>query len=235
MAPLTANLDVINQVLALSTERFPEALQLPGIGATALLIVALAGVSEAIGESVVLFANRIKRARFLLSLLISALLFVFGYMFQAASIFVVARYAFGSEAALATVATIVGLAYAPRLYSLLGFLPYFGSGITFLLTTWSVLAMVRGVATGLEFGSWQAAASVALGALLVTVLRRSVGLPLYWAARWLRRVGAGVDELITDPEEFTEFIEETAATLVDMPVEKWAKETATETAKEAQR
>lgn len=224
MAPLLTNLDVVNQVLALSTEGLASILQRPGIGRTALLIVALAGISEAVGESVVLFANRIRRVRFGLSLLISALLFVFTYLFQAASIYIVARFAFGADASLGTVAVIVGLAYAPRMFGLLGFLPYFGTGIATLLSVWSVLAMLRGVGTGLELGPWQAVASIALGALLLTALRRSVGLPLYWAARWLRRVGAGVEELITDPEEFLEHIEETAATMVDGPVEELAKE-----------
>lgn len=224
MTPLLSNLDVVNRVLLLSTENLGEILQLPDIAGTAIGLVALAGLSEAVGESVVLFANRIKRSRFLLSLLISALIFVFAYLFQAASIFVVARYGFGSDASLPVVATIVGLSYAPRLFGLLGFLPYFGSGIAILLTTWSVLAMLKGVTAVLDIGPWEAVASVALGALLLTALRHSVGLPLYWAARWLRRVGAGVEELITDPEEFTERIEETASTLVDVPVESWAKD-----------
>lgn len=223
MAPLIQFADVVDQVLTLSLDGLPRILRLPGIGSITLVIVALAGVSEAVGESVVLFANRVSRLRFLLSLLISALLFVFTYLFQAASIYVVARYGFGSAVELTTVTTVVGLAYAPRLFGLLAFLPYFGTGIAALLMTWSVLATVLGVAAAVELAPWQAVAAVAMGALLLAVLRRSVGLPLYWAAHWLRRVGAGVEELITDPEELTELLEETATTLVDMPVEEWAK------------
>src|SRR5690606_29916995 len=102
------------------------------------------------------------------------------------------RYGFGSAVALTTVTTVVGLAYAPRLFGLLAFLPYFGAGIAALLMTWSVLATVLGVAATLGLAPWQAVAAVAMGALLLAVLRRSVGLPLFWAARWLRRVGAGV-------------------------------------------
>src|SRR5690606_1040512 len=111
MVPLISNLDIVNRVLLLSTENLGDILKLPDIGGTALGIVALAGLSEAVGESVVLFANRITRARFLLSLLISAFLFVFAYLFQAASIYLVARYAFGSDASLGVVTTIVGLSY----------------------------------------------------------------------------------------------------------------------------
>jgi len=224
MSSLVQFADVVDQVLTLSIEGLPRSMQQPGIGGITLAIVALAGVSEAVGESVVLFANRVRRLRFLLSLLISAVLFVFGYLFQAASIYVVARYAFGSTVALTTVTTVVGLSYAPRLFGLLAFLPYFGSGVAALLTIWSVLATVLGVAAAAELEPWRAVAAVALGALLLAVLRRSVGLPLYWAARWLRRVGAGVEQLITDPEEFTELLEETAATIVDAPVEEWAKQ-----------
>lgn len=225
MAPLVQFADVVDKVLALSTDGLPTILRTPGIGGTTLAIVVLAGVSEAVGESVVLFANRVRRLRFLLSLLISALLFVFGYLFQAASIYVVARYAFGSTVELTTITTVVGLAYAPRLFGLLGFLPFLGSGISALLTMWSVLATVLGVAVVTELEPWRAVATVALGGLMLAALRRSVGLPLYWAARWLRRIGAGVDELITDPEEFAEqLLEETASTLIDMPVEEWAKQ-----------
>ncbi len=172
----------------------------------AFLVLVLAGLSEALGESVVLFLNRVRPRYFIRSLLISALIFAFTYLFLAASIWVVARFGFRVEVGLLPVAAVVAVAQAPRLFGFLVFLPYFGLPVSVLLWIWSLLATTRGVASLLELAPWQAAVTVALGGLLLITLQRTIGRPLLALARLARGRAAGVD-LITDRDQLRELID----------------------------
>ena len=198
--------------LTLSFDGLARVPDLPDADVVALLIVLLAGISEAAGESVVLFVNRVRPRRFVLSLAVSGLLFVFTYLFLAGSVFTVTRWLLGPTVNPFDVAVVVGVAFAPRMFGFLGFLPYFGQPLGALLQAWSVLAALRGVRAALGASVLHAVAAVALGALLLAVLQRTVGLPLVYVARRLLSATAGVrltsvedavgaDELRADGDE----------------------------------
>ncbi len=178
--------------LTLSMERLAVVPSLPDASTATLLIVLLAGVSEAAGESVVLFVNRVRPRRFFLSLAVSGLLFVFTYLFLSGSVIAVTRWLLGPDVRAFDMAIVVGAAFAPRMFGFLGFLPYFGQPLGALLQAWSVLAALRGVRAVLGAGILEAIAAVALGALLLAVLQRTVGLPLVYVARRLLSATAGV-------------------------------------------
>lgn len=178
--------------LTLSFDGLAAVPSLPEAGPVALMIVLLAGISEAAGESVVLFVNRVQPRRFVLSLAVSGLLFVFTYLFLAGSVFAVTRWLLGPGVMPFEVAVIVGVAFAPRMFGFLGFLPYFGQPIGMLLQAWSVLVALRGVRSVFGASVLEAVAAVAMGALLLAVLQRTVGRPLVYVARRLLSVTAGV-------------------------------------------
>lgn len=188
---------LVGDVLRLDTGAIEPLARLGGGGRLALLVVVLVGLSEAVGESVVLFINRVSPRRFLLSLLISALIFAATYGFWALSIFVVGRLAFGAGASLGLVARVVGFAYAPRLFGFLAFIPFLGAPLAVALQLWSLLAVLRGVEEAMGLTPWQALACTMLGGLALLTLGRTVGRPIMAVARWLRHRAAGV-ELVTD-------------------------------------
>jgi hypothetical protein len=188
---------VVGEMLSPSTASFIAIFRLDGALEMALTVAALSGLSEAVGESVVLFVNRVRLRRFVFSLLISAVLYVFTYLFFAVSISFVARYAFGSDVDVRTVAILVGLSYAPRLFGFLAFLPYFGVPMSGLLNLWTVLVMMSSVAWALDLSPAQALVSILLGGLLLFTLQRSIGRPVTALTRWMMRRVAGVP-LITD-------------------------------------
>ena len=72
--------EAIGYVFALNAEAFRIATTLPAGLKLALGVVVLAGLSQEIGQIVILFLNRIKPGRFVFSLLINALLFAFGFL-----------------------------------------------------------------------------------------------------------------------------------------------------------
>src|SRR5207247_10440129 len=66
------------------------AMDTPGTGLLAATILFLAGVSEALGQSVVLLANRVKPGRFVLSLLLTGVLFIVSAFIWGATIWGIA-------------------------------------------------------------------------------------------------------------------------------------------------
>lgn len=196
---------------ALSFDRLAAVPDLPRMGAAALAIVLLAGLSEAAGESVVLFVNRVRPPRFVLSLLVSALIFTFTYLFLAGSVYAVVRLLIGPEVPLLTVTVTVGVAHAPRLLGFLAFLPYFGQPLALALYGWSVLALLVGVRATMDATLLQALAAVALGAMLLAVLQRTVGRPFAYVAQRVRWLTAGV-RLATPQEAVEQLLDDEGAT-----------------------
>ncbi len=197
MEALSKMWTLLGGALTFDEHAFAAAVTVPGI---ALVTVLLSGLAEAAGQSVVLFINRVKPRRFIVSLVVNALLFTFTFLFWALSIYLLARFAFGVTTPYTAVARIVGLGYAPRLFGLLAFLPVVGVPIATGLILWSLLATLFGVSAVLGLTGWQSLACVALGAVLLLVAQRTVGSPLMALARRVRRGAAGVD-LVTSPED----------------------------------
>lgn len=172
----------------------------------AFYVLLAAGLSEAVGESVVLFVNRVSPRRFAISLLISAFIFAFGYLFFALSVYLLARYALRIDVPFSFVAGMVALGQAPRLFGYLSFIPYLGLPISVLLWIWSVVATIVGVAEGLRLAPLEALLTVALGALILVSAQRTVGRPLIALARLARRQAAGVP-LVTNRHQWLELID----------------------------
>lgn len=184
-------LELVFGVLRLQREPFEQLLS-GGHGLRwALLVVFFAGLSQALGQSVVLFANRVRPRRFVLSLLVGAGLYVFGFLLLVASVWLVARYGFGREQPLRTVARVVGLAYAPYLLGFAVLTPYLGSFISVALSLWSLAALLIALEVAFGFGLYQALLCSALGWLLLQVVQRTVGRPVQSLVVLARSLAAG--------------------------------------------
>lgn len=170
--------NVIGGALELRASAFSAALSAHAGALTALAIVIAAGLSEALGQSIVLFANRVKPARFVFSLLVDAVLFTFGYGFVVLSTWSVSRLLGGPHVELRGLAVVVALSYAPMLFAFLTALPYFGSGLLTALRVWHFLAMVVAVATVARVDAFSAATYVWLGWIVMVIAQRSFGKPL---------------------------------------------------------
>lgn len=163
----------------------------------ALAVVALASFSEAVGQSVVLFINRVRPVRFVLSLGISTLSNLFGYLLWTVTVWLLARYVFGVQTPLLMIASAVGLAYAPQILSIIELTPWLGGGITVVLTLWSAAAVVVAVEAGAGLSLWQAVGASALGWAAIQLFRQSLGRPIYRLGAWLKRRVAGAPLTMT--------------------------------------
>ena len=156
-----------------------------------IAVVFLAGISSAAGQSLVLFVSRVRPHRFLASLLVSALIFVAGFMFWSLSVWLIGTFGYGREVPYGTVLRAIALAYSPYLFSFFVLTPYLGSFIWLLLSIWSLLALVIATGVVLDLTLWQALLCNAGGWLLLQVLERTIGRPVLTLTRWLRGWVAG--------------------------------------------
>ncbi|MBW6456012.1 MAG: hypothetical protein K0A98_08990 [Trueperaceae bacterium] len=190
---MTTPLDLVRGALALDPEAF-RALLAPAAAdpRLGLAVVYLAGLSLALGQSVVLFAERVSPRRFVSTLAVQAALFLAAFMVWAVSVWWVARVGFDAARPLRDVVAVVGLAYAPQLFGVLVLAPYLGGPLQALLSVWTLLATL--VAASAVFGLTlaQAVACTAGGWLLSQLLQRTLGRPVVRAGRRVRAWVAGI-------------------------------------------
>jgi hypothetical protein len=151
----------------------------------------LSGLSEAIGQSVVLFANRVRPARFLLSLIVTAILHLLGFFIWVGSFWFVILLVLDAPIPLKPLLIIVGVSYVPILFGFLGFLPYAGQPIMQLLYAWSYGIMVYYFHQAEEISFYQALLVGGIGLLAILLLRAVIGRPLETVATRVLDVTAG--------------------------------------------
>ena len=190
---------LVSGVLLLNSETFKSINNLPLGLIASILVVLLAGLSQTFGQSVMLFINRVRPLRFLLSVAIAAVLFVFNYNFWVVSTWLVAGWLFGVELSLIEVIKTLGFSYAPLLLGFLIVIPYFGMPILVVLSIWTLLAIATGLGAISNLSIWQAFECCLGGWLALQLSQRVLGKAI---ARITSRIVdwvAGV-ELITEPD-----------------------------------
>ena len=190
---------LVSGVLLLRPETFKSMTDLPLSLVAGILIVLLAGLSQTFGQSVMLFVNRVRPLRFVLSIAIAAIIFVFDYNFWVISTWLVAGWLFKVNLPLTEVITTLGFSYAPLLLGFLMVIPYFGMPILIVLSIWTLMAIATGLGAISPLGIWQAFECCLGGWLVLQLSQRVFGkaIALYTGkiVDWV----AGV-ELVTEPD-----------------------------------
>jgi hypothetical protein len=198
--------DVLAGALALSGDAFRQTVAVPTGLTPSLLVVFVAGLSLAIGQSFVLFVNRVTPVRFALSLLISAALFVVGYLVLVLSAWLITLLPWSIHVPLHTILVVFAMSYAPILFGCFGALPYFGRPLLWGLSIWHLLALVVGFSAVGGIPLFVAAAYVAFGWGVVQIAQHTIGQPLANLGRGIANAAAGVT-LATESEEIVAAIE----------------------------
>lgn len=159
--------------------------------AVSLWIVVLAGLSEALSQSVVLFANRVRPVRFVLSLLASGVLTVINYLAWVTSLFLAINVALDVDASWRVLAICVAISFIPLVFSFIALLPYLGHPLQLLLYATSFVGLVRALDATFVLTTVQSIGSAALGLVLILLLRATVGRPLVALEKRLRNATAG--------------------------------------------
>jgi predicted Abi (CAAX) family protease len=198
--------NLIGGAFSLSQEAFRVIVNLPEGQTIALFVVLGAGLSLAVGQSIILFANRVQPIRFLFSLLLNAILFVFGFLFLVFSTWLIGWLPGFVHISWNDLVENLGLSYAPLLFSFLGALPYAGVPILNVLSVWHLLAMVAGISAIAQVGGAQAFTHVAVGWVMLQILEGTVGQPIARLGKRLTRRISGVD-LVNKRSELTQLVQ----------------------------
>jgi hypothetical protein len=160
----------------------PQALEIveqqPRAGVLVAGVVFLAGVSTLLGESSILFVNRVRRSRFVFSLITNGLVFLISYFVWGLTIFLVARLLFDVHPPWDEVVRMVGLSTAPLVFGFLVLIPWMGPLISKLLSIWSLLILINIVGFEFKIGFWYAVLCVGLGWLASLIFSNTIGRPV---------------------------------------------------------
>ena len=185
--------DLIGGAFSLDQAAFQNIVSLPGGQTLAILIVLASGLSLAVGQSIILFINRVQPIRFLFSLLLNAVLFTFGFLFLVFSTWLIGWLPGLVHLPWRDLVRAFGLSYAPLGFSFLAALPYAGVPILNLLSVWHLLAMIVGFSAIAQVSGADAFVHVAFGWVMLQILEGTVGQPIAKLGRGLAERVAGVD------------------------------------------
>ncbi|MDX2241168.1 MAG: CAAX protease [Leptolyngbyaceae cyanobacterium bins.302] len=185
--------EILGSVFALNGENLQQAATFPDSLLLAIGVVLLAGLSLAIGQAIILFINQVKPIRFVFSLLVSAVLYLFEFLFLVLSTWIICLLPNSVHVSLSKLVIVLGLSYAPLLFSFLGALPYFGFPLLRLLSIWHLLAMVVGFGAIANLGAGFAFGYVAVGWFVKELLENTIGQPIAQFGKTIADWVAGVN------------------------------------------
>jgi hypothetical protein len=168
----------ILDTLRLNPEVFDIVEQYPQSGWVIGGIVFLAGVSTLLGESAVLFVNRVRRTRFIISLVTNGIVFLISYFVWGLTVLIVARLLFTTGPPTSEFVRMVGLSTAPLVLGFLVLIPWMGPFIGRVLNIWSLLILIVIVEFEFKIGFWPAVLCVGLGWLVSLAFSNTIGRPV---------------------------------------------------------
>jgi hypothetical protein len=141
-------------------------------------VAVLAGISVLVGDSVVLFANRVRPGRFAAGLALNGVLFALSLAVEGVTIWLVARYMFGARQPIAMAVMIVFLGSAPLVFGFFNMAATLGPYVSRLLRVWSWLIVVVAVRDGFHLALWEALVCVVLAQTLIWGINLAFRRPL---------------------------------------------------------
>ncbi|MGC4153431.1 MAG: hypothetical protein QM628_10155 [Propionicimonas sp.] len=169
----------------------------PNASWVAVTIAVLAGASTLLGNSVVLFLNRVRGVRFALSLLFNGLGFVALYAVQALIIAVVGYLVTGQRLDVGMSTWAVLLATAPLVFGFFELIPYLGPGIARVLQAWGLIALWVIVEVLYQVDHWTALLVVAIGWGAMQLVSWLLSRPMAALGRVVWRLTTGLPTMVT--------------------------------------
>jgi hypothetical protein len=146
--------------------------------AVVVTVAFIAGVSLLLGQSVVLFLNRVTRTRFIVSLALNGALYVVNLLIWSTVIWGIGRLAFDVQQPIGIAMMAVLLGSAPFVFGFFILVPYLGLLFSRVLYAWSLLATVVMVESAFGIGWLRTTVCVGLGWLVLLLIDRTVGRPI---------------------------------------------------------
>jgi MFS family permease len=166
---------VIGLALGFTLDLPQKVLAFPHPWLLALAVAVLAGVSQLVGDSVILFVNRVRPARFIAALGLNGLLFALSLAAEGVVIWLSARFLFGADEPVGMGILVAFLGSAPLVFGFFIMAATLGPVVGRLLRIWSWLITLLAVRDGFDLALWQALASMALAWFVVWLINLPFG------------------------------------------------------------
>jgi len=165
-----------------------------------LVIALLGGASLLLGQSVILFVNRVKPGRFVMSLLMNGIVFTLSLIVWAICIWIIGRFFFDNPPTVRVVMRMVGLGAAPYIFGFLILAPYAGNFFGRVISVWRFLIVLAGIDYLYPRGFWASLIVVGLSWLLMMLLTAVAGKPVIALRNklWHRISGSDLDSSVQD-------------------------------------
>jgi len=184
-------LQLIGGALRLDRSAFDAIEQSPHGLRDAFILLMRAGASMTLGQSVVLFLNRVSPGRFAFALVLGGLELLLEALIWITSVWLIVGLLGVSRPHLVETLDVIGLAYAPFLFGVFIFFPYLGLQIAWLLRLWTLLAAIVGTSAAFDIVPELAAVAVAGGFLGRFLLLRLFHHAVKAADAWYFRASTG--------------------------------------------
>lgn len=168
-----------------------------------LVVAALAGISTLLGNSVVLFLNRVRGWRFVVTLALNGAAMVLLYAAQALVIAIVGPLVLGDSPGVVVVIRAVMLSTAPLVFGFLVLIPYLGPAIGRVLQAWGLLVLWVLVDAAFEATLWQAFVITAIGWGVMQLLSWALARPISWIGNGIWRMITGKPAMMTGTDLLT--------------------------------
>lgn len=183
----------ITHALALDPGVFDFVEEYPQSSWVVVGIVFLAGASTLLGHSAVLFINRVRKSRFVISLITNGLIFIVSYVVWGFVVYVVARILFQANPPFTQFLRIMCLSTAPLVFGFFVLIPWMGPFVGKVLNIWSFLILLAIVEHQFQIGFWGSLLCVGLGWLASLALNNTIGKPVVALRNKVFRLVTGSD------------------------------------------
>jgi hypothetical protein len=146
-----------------------------------------------IGNSPVLFVRKIRPGRLAAAVSIETILSIVRLCIWLSIFWVVVFTLHRGNVDLGSVVLVVGIGYAPVLFSMLSIIPTFGPVVWRLLVAWTLVTMTASIAVASNSSPWEALTAPGVATVALLVVRRSSDRVSMAALSSLSRRIAGVD------------------------------------------
>jgi hypothetical protein len=139
----------------------------------AIVILLLATVSDVVGNSPVLFFRRMSPGRLAAAMGIETVLSLVRLAIWLGSVAIVLVVLNHGTATLANVVLVIGIGYAPMLWSFLVLIPTVGPFIRRILIAWTLVTITASIAVASQLNPWDVLAAPVAATLVILVVHRS--------------------------------------------------------------
>jgi len=182
--------------LRLDPEAFHAMMASSKKGVLGISVLGLGWFSESLGQSFVLFINRVRPRNFVASIFLTTWIHIASVILWLGLSWIIYNTFFGKSVHLfREAAPVVSLAFAPLVFGFLAVIPYLGSFVQHAVRVWVLLAITVGFAA-LAQSFWLAVVSAVAGFVALMTLIRFLPAPLKAVNRWVLKKSTGVEAMM---------------------------------------